>query len=90
MGTADVLAGTRGSIVVAEEPVAFARAVGDVLGDRALRDRLSAAAPADAQRWSSRSMAERLLALYTRVCEARAAAGAAGLVAGGAQATEST
>lgn len=69
MGTADVLAGMQGAVVVAEESEAFAAAVAGVLRDPARREALSVHARADAARWSSRSMAERLLRLYERVLE---------------------
>ena len=64
MGTIDVLAGCGGSIVVEEEPIAFAAAVVRVLGNAAERGRLSLLARSDARRWSSRAMAERLIELY--------------------------
>lgn len=67
MGTAEVLAGAEGALVVPEEPDAFVTAVERVLRDRALRAALSARAREDAMRWSSRVMAQRLVALYETV-----------------------
>ena len=71
MGTIDVLAGTRGSVVVPEDEKAFAAAVAGVLSDRARREELGRRALADAQNWSSRALAARLVALYERVCESQ-------------------
>jgi glycosyltransferase involved in cell wall biosynthesis len=72
MGTAEVLAGAQGALVVPEEPAAFVAAVERVLGDRALRTTLSNHAREDAARWSSRVMAQRLVALYESVTQVRA------------------
>lgn len=72
MGTAEVLAGTGGSIVVEERTEAFVAAITSVLRDPAKRAGLSAAARLDAARWSSRSMAEKLLSLYESVTQSRA------------------
>ncbi|MBU6377866.1 MAG: glycosyltransferase [Gammaproteobacteria bacterium] len=69
MGTADVLAGVRGGVVAPEDTAGFAAAVASVLRDPARRADLSAHAREDAARWSSRSMAERLLRLYEQVLE---------------------
>ncbi len=72
MGTAEVLAGTSGSIVVEESTQAFVSAITSLLRDPAKRARLSAAARIDAARWSSRSMAEKLVSLYESVTQVRA------------------
>ena len=69
MGTADVLAGVQGAVVVPEDIEAFASAVAGVMRDPARRQSLSAHAREDAARWSSRHMAQRLLDLYRRVVE---------------------
>lgn len=70
MGTADVLAGVKGAVVVPEEIEAFALGVASVLRNPEQRAALSAHAREDALRWSSKHMAERLLRLYERVIEA--------------------
>ena len=70
MGTADVLAGVKGAVVVPEEIEAFALGVASVLRNPERRAALSAHAREDALRWSSKHMAERLLRLYERVIEA--------------------
>jgi glycosyltransferase involved in cell wall biosynthesis len=70
MGTADVLAGVRGAVVVPEDIEAFSDGVASVLRDPAKRMLLSELAREDAQRWTSRSMAERLSRLYENVVEA--------------------
>jgi glycosyltransferase involved in cell wall biosynthesis len=69
MGTADVLAGVQGAVVVPEDIEAFASAVAGVMRDPARRQSLAAHAREDAARWSSRHMAQRLLDLYRRVVE---------------------
>jgi len=73
MGTVDVLAGAQGAVVVPEDETAFAAAVATVLGDPARRAELSAHAIQDARNWSSRLMADRLVALYAAVIARRAA-----------------
>jgi len=70
MGTADVLAGVNGAVVVPEEIEAFAAAVASVLRHPARRATLSALAREEAQRWSARQLAERLLRFYVKVIEA--------------------
>ena len=70
MGTVDVLSGASGAVVVPEETGAFAAAVAGVLRDPDRRVGLSVRAREDASRWSSRSMAERLVRLYEGVIEA--------------------
>jgi 1,2-diacylglycerol 3-alpha-glucosyltransferase len=80
LGTRAVLAGARGAIVVEEEVTAFAAAVGDVLTQPELRARLARNGPDFvAQRWSSREMARRLLALYEELVRTRRAASMTGL-----------
>ncbi len=75
MGTADVLAGVTGAIVVPEEIEAFSEGVASVLRDPAKRTQLSDLAREDAYRWTSRSMAERLVRLYETVSDADYARG---------------
>ncbi len=70
MGTADVLAGVKGAVVVPEDIEVFAAAVASVLREPERRAMLSAWAREDAQRWSARQLAERLLRLYENVIEA--------------------
>lgn len=70
MGTADVLAGVKGAVVVPEDIELFSEGVASVLRDPEKRMVLSQFAHEDAQRWTSRSMAERLARLYESVIEA--------------------
>jgi 1,2-diacylglycerol 3-alpha-glucosyltransferase len=72
MGTVDVLAGATGAVVVPEDETAFAAAVATVLTDPVRRAELGERARQDARRWSSRAMAERLVAFYGGVLERRA------------------
>jgi 1,2-diacylglycerol 3-alpha-glucosyltransferase len=72
MGTAEVLAGTSGSVVVEERSEAFVAAITSLLRDPVRRAALSAAARVDAAGWSSRAMANKLVSLYesvTQVCD---------------------
>ena len=69
MGTADVLAGTHGTVVVDEHEDRIAAGVLCVLADAEKRAELSVAATLDAARWSSAAMAGRLIRLYRRVIE---------------------
>jgi glycosyltransferase involved in cell wall biosynthesis len=64
MGTRDVLEHAGGVRIVEEDEVAFARVAAELLGDAAVRERLSQLAPLDAAKWSARDMAERLLKTY--------------------------
>jgi 1,2-diacylglycerol 3-alpha-glucosyltransferase len=64
MGTADVLAGTTGSLIMPEEAATFANGVARVLTDKALRAQLSSGARYDAIKWSSRTLAEKLVRVY--------------------------
>jgi glycosyltransferase involved in cell wall biosynthesis len=75
MGTAEVLAGTNGSIVVPEDSQSFAQALAGLLRDPVRRATLSAAARVDAARWSSQAMMVRLLSLYQSVTQFRPAKG---------------
>lgn len=67
MGTADVLAGMQGATVAPENEAAFARLTADLLGSPERSASLSRLAEADAQGWSSRRFAERLVDLYERI-----------------------
>lgn len=69
MGTADVLAGCRGAVVVPEESQAFAEKIARVLQSPAYRQHLSELARQDAERWSSRHFAERMSRLYEMAIE---------------------
>lgn len=64
MGTADVLAGTTGSLVMPEDATLFANGVARVLTDKVLRAQLSKGARQDALKWSSRTLAEKLVRVY--------------------------
>ncbi len=64
MGTADVLAGTTGSLVMPEDAATFANGVARVLTDKALRAELSIGAKQDALKWASRMLAERMARVY--------------------------
>ncbi len=78
MGTVDVLAGAAGAVIVPEDETAFSAAVAALVLDPGRRAALGSLAREDAQRWSSRSMAERLVALYLGAI----ARGRGGLAAG--------
>lgn len=69
MGTVDVLQGTQGSVVVDEDETRFAQAVVGVIAEPARRAALAAHARQDAEQWSSRTMAQRLVNLYADVIE---------------------
>ena len=69
MGTADVLRGVKGAVVVPEEVEAFAEGVARVLRDPELRAELSSHARDDAARWASKAMAERMLKIFEHVVE---------------------
>lgn len=64
MGTRDVLAHTQGTRIVDEDQEQFTTACVELLQNPSVRRRLAAQAPRDAERWSSREMAARLVALY--------------------------
>ena len=70
MGTADVLAGAKGATVAPEDEAAFARLTADLLQDTERRATLSRLSEADAQAWSSRRYAERLVDLYEQISDA--------------------
>jgi len=67
MGTRDVLHNTQGTRVVTEDENEFSRACIELLREPAKRQQLAARAAQDAERWSSREMAGRLVQLYTDV-----------------------
>ena len=69
MGAADVMAQVEGGIVVRENIEEFSTAVARVMRDPELRAQLSAKARVDAERWSSRHFAERLVRLYGKVVD---------------------
>lgn len=69
MGTADVLAGTQGATIAPENEAEFARLTADLLMSDDRRAELSRAAQLDAQAWSSRGYAARLVDLYAQLCE---------------------
>ena len=73
MGTATVLRDPPSAIVAPEDVEGFAECVLQVLGDPALRARLSAAGPADARRWRSDALMPGLLALYRQLAAGAAA-----------------
>lgn len=64
MGTAEVLRGAQGAVVVPEAAGAFAEGVASVLRNLNFRKELSVAARQDAARWSSAACAQKLSALY--------------------------
>jgi len=70
MGTKDVLENTQGTRVVEEDTATFAQATVALLQDKQARLQLAQLAQADAARWSSHEMAERLLTLYRTVIKA--------------------
>lgn len=67
MGTRDVLHNTKGTRIVAEDEQEFTQACLELLRDSAARQQLAAHATADAEGWSSREMAGRLVRLYSSV-----------------------
>ena len=74
MGTLDILGARRGALVPDDHPDAFAQALLHLLGDPALRARLSAAARAYAAEWSDDKLAGRLADLYRQLVANRRAA----------------
>lgn len=70
MGTADVLRDVKGAIVAPDNEHGFAAAVVSLLRDPELQARLREVAPGDAQAWSARAMAERLVGLYEELVAA--------------------
>jgi 1,2-diacylglycerol 3-alpha-glucosyltransferase len=71
MGTAEVLAGAQGALIVPEQREAFVAALTRVLTEPALRAELASHARTDAARWSSAVLAQRLVGFYQSVIEAR-------------------
>jgi 1,2-diacylglycerol 3-alpha-glucosyltransferase len=67
MGTREVLAEGRGSLIAAEDEQAFADRCVQILTDPALRGFLACEARAYAQSWSAPVLAQRLLGFYGEV-----------------------
>lgn len=67
MGTADVLTGAAGAVVVQEDPQAFAAEVVRILSEPHHRARLAMAAPSCLDNWSAPVLAGRMLDLYASV-----------------------
>ncbi|WP_296900095.1 glycosyltransferase [Thiohalocapsa sp.] len=76
MGTREVLREGEGCLIAQDDAQDFAAKTIRLLTDPTLRTRLRAKARPYAERWSSRAMAERMLALYARVCGDAEGAGA--------------
>lgn len=74
MGTLDILGARRGALVPDDHPDAFAQTLLRLLGDPALRARLSAEARAYAAEWSDDKLAGRLADLYRQLVAGRRAA----------------
>jgi glycosyltransferase involved in cell wall biosynthesis len=70
-----------GAVIVPEDESAFAAAVADLLRDEPRRRKLGAAGQRHAKQWTARAMAERLLAFYRGVIDARRPARPAARVA---------
>jgi glycosyltransferase involved in cell wall biosynthesis len=64
MGTATVLRDAQSAVVAPDDLEGFTAAVARVLRDGALRARLSAAGPRDAQAWSNDALMQRVLTVY--------------------------
>ena len=77
MGTREVLAEGRGSLIAQEDEQAFADRCVQVLTDPLLRESLAREARAYAQSWSAPVLAQRLLGFYREILESPGAAGAA-------------
>jgi glycosyltransferase involved in cell wall biosynthesis len=71
MGTREIVGPGKGAVVSAEDEREFAAAVISVLGDDALRERLSAEALQFATTWSAPAMAVRLGAAYQEVVSSK-------------------
>jgi glycosyltransferase involved in cell wall biosynthesis len=67
MGTKEVLAEGRGSLIAEEDEAGFAANCVRLLEDRTLRERLGREARAYAGSWSAPALADRLLAYYRRI-----------------------
>ena len=77
MGTREVLRDGEGCLIARDDVEDFAEKTVQVLTEPSLHASLKARARPYAQRWSARAMAERMLALYGRVCNDAAALAAA-------------
>ncbi len=73
MGTREVLAQGRGSLIAPEDEQAFADRCAQVLTDPVLRESLAREARAYAQSWSAPVLAQRLLGFYREILESRRA-----------------
>jgi glycosyltransferase involved in cell wall biosynthesis len=73
MGTRDVLIADHGAHIVPLDETVFADAVAELLTNRAKRAEMSPAAREHALAWSSRTMAQRLVALYQDLTQSRVA-----------------
>jgi glycosyltransferase involved in cell wall biosynthesis len=71
MGTREVLAEGRGSLIAPEDEQAFAARCVQVLTDPVLRESLAREARAYAQSWSAPVLAQRLLGFYREILESR-------------------
>jgi glycosyltransferase involved in cell wall biosynthesis len=69
MGTRDILEPGRGALVAEEDLEDFAEKLRRLLGDRALRQRLSTEARSYAQEWSAPALARRLVEFYMDVVD---------------------
>jgi 1,2-diacylglycerol 3-alpha-glucosyltransferase len=69
MGTREVLQDGEGCLIAEDDEADFADKTIGLLTDRALHAALVAKARPYAERWSARAMAERMLALYTSICD---------------------
>ena len=67
MGTIDILGARRGALVPEDDPAAFARRLGEVLGNDDLRRRLARDGRAYASEWSDETLAGRMAELYCRL-----------------------
>lgn len=69
MGTATVLRGTEGALIAQEDEADFAEKLAQVLRDQSLRQRLSAAGPADAAKWSMQAFTQQLVQIYASLAK---------------------
>jgi glycosyltransferase involved in cell wall biosynthesis len=70
MGTREVLQDGEGCLIAEDDEADFAAKTIRLLTDPVLRSNLIGKARSYAEQWSAHSMAERMLGLYRRVCEA--------------------
>jgi glycosyltransferase involved in cell wall biosynthesis len=70
MGTRDILEAAQGAQIVPEDATQFAQALTRLLNNSAARATLAASATADARRWSTVEMTQRLLKLYAELTAA--------------------